>query len=205
MQDLVDRMLAKGLDPSTIRNTLMPLRAVFRRAVGEVGVNPTSAVERPAVRGRRDRIATAEEAEMLISALEQRDRALWATACYGGLRRGELAALRVEDVDLAAGRIRVERSWDVQEGPVEPKSRAGRRTVPIPAVLRDYLDEHLLSLGRDHGLVFGRTADTAFDPPTVDARAKSAWKRGRSWLPRKGATRSSTRSRFTSADTLTRV
>jgi len=33
--------------------------------------------------------------------------------------------------------IRVERSWDAKEGFVAPKSRAGRRTVPIAAVLRD--------------------------------------------------------------------
>ena len=38
--------------------------------------------------------------------------------------------------------IKVERAWDVREGHIEPKSRAGRRTVPIPVVLRDYLVEH---------------------------------------------------------------
>ena len=37
---------------------------------------------------------------------------LWATAVYAGLRRGELLALRWEDVDLKAGLIRVERAWD---------------------------------------------------------------------------------------------
>jgi len=179
VQHLADGLLAKDLDPSTIRNALMPLRALFRRAVarGEVALNPTSGIELPAVRGRRDRIASPEEAEKLIGALESRDRALWATAFYAGLRRGELMALKIEDVDLAAGRIRVHRSWDVREGAVEPKSRAGKRTIPIPAVLRDYLDEHLLHLGHEAGLLFGRTTEAAFDPPTVDARAKSAWKR----------------------------
>ena len=33
LQDLADRWLAKGLNPSTSRNTLMPLRAVYRRAL----------------------------------------------------------------------------------------------------------------------------------------------------------------------------
>lgn len=101
VQDYADRLLAEGLDPSTIRNTIMPLRAIYRRAVarGEVTVNPTTGLELPAVRGRRDRIASPTEAAALIDALAERDRALWATALYAGLRRGELMALRWEDID----------------------------------------------------------------------------------------------------------
>ena len=112
MQDFVDRLLARGEDASTIRNTLMPLRAIFRRAVarGDVAVNPTTGLELPAVRGRRDRIVSPEQAAKLLDALPERDRAMWATALYGGLRRGELQALRWEDVDLAQGVIKVERA-----------------------------------------------------------------------------------------------
>jgi integrase len=177
LQDFADRLLGDGTDASTIRNTLMPLRAIFRRAVarGDVAVNPTSGLELPAVRGRRDRVASPEEAAKLLAALPERDRALWATALYGGLRRGELQALRWEDVDLAKGVIRVERAWDVREGEIEPKSRAGRRTVPIAAALRDHLVEHKQSSGVN-GRVFGRPDGNAFDGPTVDERAKKAWR-----------------------------
>ena len=75
----------------------MPLRAIFRRAVsrGEVAVNPTTGLELPAVRGRRDRIASPEEAAALLAALPEEERPLWATALYAGLRRGELMALRL--------------------------------------------------------------------------------------------------------------
>ena len=41
--------------------------------------------------------------------------ALWATATYAGLRRGELQALRWSDLDLAGGLIRVARGWDAKE------------------------------------------------------------------------------------------
>src|SRR2546429_286757 len=61
---------------------------------GEIAVNPTVGLELPASRGRRERIATVVEAERLIGALPRQDRALWATALYAGLRRGELQALR---------------------------------------------------------------------------------------------------------------
>lgn len=178
IQDLADRLLGQGLDPSTIRNTLMPLRAIFRRALarGDIAVNPSRGLELPAVRGKRDRIVSPEEAEALLAALPEGDRALWATALYGGLRRGELQALRWENVDLANGVIRVEWAWDVQEGPIEPKSRAARRRVPIPAILRDYLVEHRHGRPGVLGHVFGRPDGKAFDGPTVDARAKAAWR-----------------------------
>src|SRR6478735_8281623 len=97
-----------------IRCTLLPLRGVFRRAVarGEVAANPCDGLELPAVRGRRERFASPEEAEMLIATAPAGDRAVWATAMFGGLRRGELQALRDADIDLALGVIRVERGWD---------------------------------------------------------------------------------------------
>jgi integrase len=178
LQDLVDRLLAKGLDASTIRNTLMPLRAVYRRAVsrGDVAFNPTAGLSLPAVRGRRDRIASPAEAATLLAALEdERDRAVWATALYAGLRLGELRALRDEDVDLPAGVIRVERSWDKQEGVIEPKSRAGRRKVPIVATLRAHLAAHTLRRATSEGLFFGY-GDQPFNRDHLAARANTAWK-----------------------------
>jgi integrase len=102
-----------------------------------------------------------------------------ATAMYGGLRRGELIGLRVEDVDLAAGKIHVRRGWDVVEGTeVTTKSRKARR-VPVAAVLRDHLDQHLIGLDwREHpeGLVFGATATVPFSPSPLSSRAARAWK-----------------------------
>jgi site-specific recombinase XerD len=55
LQDFADRLLATGTDPSTIKNTLMPLRAIYRRHVarGDLAVNPTASLELPAVRGTR--------------------------------------------------------------------------------------------------------------------------------------------------------
>src|SRR5215210_9326770 len=82
LQDFADRLCADGLDASTVRNTLMPLRAIFRRALarGDVAMNPTTGLELPAVDGRRDRIASPAEAAALLAALPERDRAPWATA-----------------------------------------------------------------------------------------------------------------------------
>ena len=96
VQDLVDLLVAEGRAPSTVRNAILPLRAIYRRALerSEVAVNPTEGLRLPALRGRRERIARPADARALIEALETADRALWATALYAGLRRGELRALR---------------------------------------------------------------------------------------------------------------
>jgi integrase len=183
LQDLADRWLAEGMHPSTIQGRLMPVRAVYRRALarGDVAVNPTAGLTLPAVRGGRDRVASPEEAAQLIAALPREHRALWATALYAGLRRGELMALRWRDVDVAVGVIRVERGWDALEGPISPKSVKGRRRVPIAAVLRDHLVEHRQRLGHvdpdelADWLVFGRTVAEPFHPGTVTRTAQKAW------------------------------
>src|SRR5215211_4795838 len=170
VQALADRLLANGLDPSTIRACFMPPRAVFRRAVDDevIAANPCDGIRLPAVRSKRDRIVGVAEAEALLAAVPDRDRALWATAMFGGLRLGELQALRASDIDLAGGVIRVERGWDMKAGPVKPKTRAARRRVPIAGVLRDYLIEHRMATERSGDeLVFGRTPDSPFDPSAV--------------------------------------
>lgn len=175
LQHFVDRLLDRELSASTIRNTMNPLQAIYRYAARRelVAVNPTREVDLPAARGKRDRIATAAEAARLISVLPESDRAIWATAFYAGLRRGELQALRASDVDLGRAEIHVERSWDQCEGPIAPKSRAGIRTVPILAVLRDHLDAR--AMGSGSTLIFGRTHDVPFRPEALGKRAKRAW------------------------------
>jgi integrase len=177
LQDIVDNLLGEAVNASTIAGTMLPMRAIYRRAVsrGEVSINPTTGLEIPAARGGRDRIAPPDECTKLLAALPERDRTLWATAMFGGLRRGELMALRIEDVDLGAGVIHVRRGWDVVAGEIATKSGKDRR-VPIAAILRDYLDEHLLSLGWQEGLVFGATATSPFTLTPTDRRAKVAWK-----------------------------
>ena len=91
-------------------------------------------------------------------------------------RRGELQALRCSAVDLGASTIQVERSWDQYEGAIDPKSQTSTRTVPLLAILRDYLDQHLLVTGRSGDeLIFGRTPTDACVASTIRAWAKRAW------------------------------
>lgn len=180
VQAFCDELLSGGMAPGTVANILCPLQAFFRRLEqrGVMTVNPATRLDLPAPGKRRPKqIVCSAEALKLVEALDAQDRPLWATAFYAGLRRGELQALRWRDVDLGRGVIRVERSWDQYEGPVETKSDASRRSVPLLAVLRDHLDEHKLrSSGDPEALAFGRSVTMPFAPTATDKRAKGAWR-----------------------------
>lgn len=175
---LVDDMLAKGLSGSRVHGVLNALRAMLRRAIGadELVVNPTVGLDLPATGESRDRAASPAEAAQLLLALPHEDRALWATAFYAGLRRGELRGLHDDDVDLEANLIHVRRGWDEVEGEIAPKSKKGERQVPIPALLRRHLLEHRARTGRRGAeLFFGRTATDPFTPTHIRKRALKAW------------------------------
>jgi len=176
LQDLVDGLIAEGFNASTVVVTMMSLSVVYKRALDrdEISVNPMIGLRMPAVRSGRDRIATPQECAQLLRALPARDRALWATAMYAGLRRGELTALRIEDVDLGRGVIHVRRGWDILEGEISTKSGRERK-VPISATLRDYLDQHLLTIAWSEGLLFGLGPNRPFNGTPLVYRAQRSW------------------------------
>jgi integrase len=80
---------------------------------------------------------------------------------YCGLRWSELAALRVENVDLLRRRLDITQAiTEVNGGQLmwnTPKNQE-RRTVPIPRFLVDELAEHLAGRGRNE-LVFAAPED----------------------------------------------
>jgi integrase len=174
--DLKEQLLGQGLADSTIRNSFVPLMAIYRRAVkrGLVPINPTVDLDLPTGDPGRERAASPAQAHAAIEALPEVDRALWATAFYAGLRRGELRALRAVDVNGTC--LHVEFGWDDKEGQQAPKSLAGRRDVPLTETLRGYLTAHLERTGRSgEDLLFGRTASEPFTPGHIADRADDAW------------------------------
>lgn len=159
VQALADGLARDRKSASTVRNALMPLRVIYRRALrdGMAVVNPCVGIDLPARDESPREPPTREEAVALLASLPIAERPLWATALYAGLRLGELRALRWEDVDLDAGVIHVRWNMDATGELVAPKSRAGKRDVPIPLVLRGYLLERRM-VNRS-GFVFGRGED----------------------------------------------
>lgn len=179
VQSFADDLLAT-LSGHSASNVLNPLQAFYRRAIDreELANEPTKGIDLPSGKSKRPRrIVAPDEAARLIELLPSEDRPLWATAFYAGLRRGELQALRCEDIDLARNLIHVRKGWDQEEGEIEPKSEAAKRTIPLLAILRDFLNDQLVRTGRGGtDRIFGRSADRVFYPSTIDGRARRAWK-----------------------------
>jgi integrase len=180
LQELVDQWQSAGKAASTIRNSIKPLQAIYRRARAREGlpVNPTHDLELPAPRPKEVEIVAPEAAARLLAAVPKQDRGIWATALYSGLRYGELRALRWSAVDFAQGVVRVTESWDAKEGSISPKTRTSRRTAPMPGVLRDALMDQRLGAGdpSSEDLVFGKEGKP-FQAAVIYRRADSAWTR----------------------------
>lgn len=107
--------------------------------------NPCNAVKLPSglPKGRRD-IPTDEELEKVRAGLEYDFGLFPFMLLYTGLRRGELLALRWEDIDREKKLIRVERAVCFAGNTPqikEPKTEAGKRSVVLLDALRDVLPE----------------------------------------------------------------
>jgi integrase len=77
------------------------------------------------------RVVPPDVAAKMVAAIELEERAPDACAFYAGLRAGELAASRIEDVELFEegrwGLLHVRQGWDKREG--AQTRRAGRVSV----------------------------------------------------------------------------
>lgn len=102
---------------------------------------------------------TLDQLDKVLAAVEDRWRAMILLAAWCGLRFGELAALRRDNLDLDAGLVTVMEAaahlagGGRHVGP--PKSQAGKRTVAIPPHIIDAVRHHVEAYASDpHGLVF---------------------------------------------------
>jgi integrase len=169
VQTVIEGMNGQGYAGQTTRNAIVALQAFYRWR--KPPIDPTVNLDLPEPGARREARASPAEAERLLAVLDGDERDIYAAAFYAGLRRGELQALRVEDVD--GDRIRVSRAWDQVEGEKGPKSKAGERDVPIIGPLRAILERRCE--GRPgSAFVFG-TDGAPFSPNTLRDRSIRSW------------------------------
>ncbi|HEY3530385.1 MAG TPA: site-specific integrase [Nocardioides sp.] len=138
------------------------LRTILAAALSDqlIAVNPcTIRGAGNSTRVHKIKPATLPELETITAEMPERLRLMVLLASWCGLRFGELAELRRNDVDTRTGVIRVRRGVVRAGGQVvigTPKTNAGIRDVAIPPHLLPMTREHLLRYaqpGKD-GLLF---------------------------------------------------
>jgi integrase len=136
-----------GLSPRTVHHMHRVLKQALAQAVRWQLIvrNPLDAVDPPKVERRRlDTYDVAQTAELLDAMRETPMFMPTVLAVLCGLRRGEIAALRWRNVDLATGHIAVVESVEQMNGGIrykEPKN--GRaRTVALSATVLHELRMH---------------------------------------------------------------
>ncbi len=179
----IDRLyaaLGKTVSQRTVERVHEMLHAAFKRARKQrlIQFNPCEDAEAPRATSPETRPIKAEEVPALLDAARGSPiEDLITLALHTGARRGELLALRWEDVDLGAGLITFRHGYTRVEGVDhirQPKSRKGRLHIPTPTALA-LLERRKTFAG--HDLVFCRKDGRPLDPSTVTHQFKRVAKK----------------------------
>ncbi|MEV0570645.1 tyrosine-type recombinase/integrase [Dactylosporangium sp. NPDC050588] len=147
--------LSRKLAPASVAKCFGVLSMVMDSAIYArlIGINPCKGVSLPSTHKPRrpaQALSRADFFERLLPATVPNYRALVALAAGTGLRWGEAAGLAWGAVDLDAARVRVVQvvieSGGVRSIKPYPKSRAGVRSIPLPAFLVEELTQLRKSL-----------------------------------------------------------
>lgn len=145
------------LAPASVRKVHRVMSMVLGAAVkdGRLGRNPAAGVALPRVEVAEKRFLTHVQVEALADAVGPDWRLVVRFLAYTGLRWGEMAALRVQRLDLLRRRVLVAESVTPVGGAMScgPTKGHERREVPIPPFLARELGNAIVGKARDD-LVF---------------------------------------------------
>lgn len=176
---------AAPLSARTVVRHLTVAHGVFRYAMRAHGLerNPASAelVDRPTVRysGEFETFDAEELAALVRAADDEATGTLYLAAAFTGLRQGELLALRWRDLDFAAQRVHVRRSWShIARAEKAPKSGKVRSVPLVPELVGplDRLSRRQRFTGEDD-LVFCTALGEHLDHWTLRRRYAAALER----------------------------
>jgi integrase len=171
IQGYVAQLTQDGYAPKSIDHIHDVLSAVLRTAVkwGHLHDNPASGVDLPKLRTVRPKWAlTPQQAAALLERLPPLGRAMVGLAILSGLRRGELFALRWQDIDEQTRVLTVrEAVYDGMFG--TPKTEAGFRQIPLSETALRLIGEWKARAPKPEPamLVFGTRTGTAVSPNNV--------------------------------------
>jgi len=144
-----DGKLRVRLPRRTAQKTLAMLHGIFEHARKAYGLhrNPAADVEqiKHTYSGSFDFYSPEDVWALVRAAGDEQDGAIFLTAAFAGLRRGELVALRVRDVDFANRVLRVERSYGL--GVLKTPKSGKVRSVPMASEIEQALARLLVERG----------------------------------------------------------
>jgi integrase len=152
LRRIMAELTAAGYAPETVAKTMRWVRLTLNQAVRDRRLlsSPAQGVRLPTPRRTQMRLLDPTEVEALAAALPGRYASLPVVAAYTGLRWGELAGLRVANIDTLRRRLTVSAALVEASGQqprlATPKSSTSERTIALPNVaihaLARHLDEH---------------------------------------------------------------
>jgi integrase len=154
----ISDLSASGLAPGTVVAVYRTFAGIMRRATIEdvIPRSPCIGIDLPRDRRAEMHFLTAEEVARLADAIDPRYRTLVYFAAYSGARWGEVAALKVECLNLLRGTVTLAESLSEVNGYVQvgPTKTGGSRSVSLPRFLCEMLGEHLRRFPSTEGYVF---------------------------------------------------
>lgn len=135
---------SRKLAPATIQKAVSRLGQILELAVRDrlVVTNHARGASLPKIELTELAVLDAAGVEKLAATIDPRYRIVVLLGCYAGLRIGEIVGLHAGDVDTNTRRILVQRTTTEVAGyqrTGSTKTKAGRRSVPIPASVADEL------------------------------------------------------------------
>ena len=138
----------KGMADRSVRSCHAVCQMALDRAVEEklIHGNPAAGCRLPPIKGREMQVLTHEEIQrFLIQAKAEGMYELFLLDLTTGMRRGELLALRWDDLDFATGKLRIDKQVYPVGGKLiisEPKTKAANRTIILPPAMVELLAEY---------------------------------------------------------------
>lgn len=132
------------LSPTTVRKLILVLNKILRDALKER--NPAKDIEVPSDEEFDPYVLTDEEFGIIREAVRgTRDEPIVLLAALCGLRRGEIFALKWNDIEWKNGTLRIDESRCITDDGAyidkKPKSKNGYRRIIVPAEILSILDE----------------------------------------------------------------
>jgi len=149
LEKMKSELLKEGYAPATVKHALVLIRQIYNKAIMwnlYRGESPVKRVKMPTISNQRTRFLSIEEADTLLNALRAKSQQVHDMALlslHSGMRFGEIAGLKVHDVDLTNGLVNIS----------DPKNKRPRRAY-MTAAVKDMFQARIPTGAKSNDLIF---------------------------------------------------